>query len=89
MARLEGESLLLEAGERVVFPVLPDNPLAHVQQLLEVRSLEDIQDFEFVKEWRNVVAGDQRSLHLFRSGVVSEAELLSAVRRRGLDARTG
>jgi hypothetical protein len=83
MARFEGGSLLLEERERVVFPVQSDHPLAHVQQLLEVRSVEEIKDFEFVKEWRSITTGEQSSLHLFRAGRVSEAELLTAVRQRG------
>lgn len=81
-------SLILKNGQEVEFPVPTKHPLANCQRRITVKSLEELEDFEFVKEWR-MYAEEQEGKqccepsHLFKGGRPSEQMLLEAVRPLG------
>ena len=52
MAHLRDNTLTLDKGERLVFPVSRDHPVAACQQLREIRSFEDLKEFVVAKEWQ-------------------------------------
>jgi hypothetical protein len=89
----EFANLILREGEKIEFPVKPGEKFAEFQEMVEIESIEDIADFEFVKIWRRQVSGerdksdstnDSPKVHeLFTKNLPSERMLVEYARQRG------
>ncbi|MET1156219.1 hypothetical protein [Arthrobacter sp.] len=51
MAKFENHNLVLEDGETLQFPVPNDSPIRGCQRMRPIRTLDDIRNFGFVREW--------------------------------------
>jgi hypothetical protein len=90
MAHLTDRNLILEHGERIVFPVEPRHHLAESQRLSKVNSLEDVKDFAFVKEWESAFptppkepGGAPSTARVNLPGLLSKAQLLDEIQGLG------
>jgi hypothetical protein len=77
-------SLVLKKGQTIEFPVPAKHSLASCQRRVTVKSLDDLRDFAFVREWRKHAEEPDEGKcceppHLFKGGRPSEEMLLTAV----------